>query len=228
VEFTPEFPQTTYYATYTGSAADVSTSSTGLPPTQSQAASSSNSFSTNKAAQGAVFTFVGLAVIGILAFGAKKFLRKRDSWKIEDDAYFEKYVPQDHTPAVVSAPLSSEGPEDPEANMMEAMAPSSMNAYPDRQIHYGNMAPQPSYDNYGAGYPPRADYQSQGYPQHSIQPSLSSAYPHPFAGTQTSAQAGLAPPVALREPGARGSGYDQSIDSFYGASGADDNSVHAY
>jgi len=80
---------------------------------------------------------------------------------------------------------------------------------------------------YDVGYPPGTayavsqgqdgQYQYSGYEQE--QPEASSSQPHPFSDpsnqrTLTSS----APPVAFRGVESRGSGYQQSIDSFYGAS----------
>jgi hypothetical protein len=134
--------------------------------------------------------------------------------------------------------------------MTEAMTPAPVDAYPDRQIHYGNIdtsqqSEHAIYDAYAIGYPPAGDYPTQSYQQDGqhyqeayVEPSASSSSvtpstpyspSHPFADPHnTSYGTGFAPPVSFRDPGARGSGYGQSIDSFYGASAADESSMNVF
>ena len=144
--------------------------------------------------------------------------------------------------------------EEPEPIVTEAMAPAAPDAYPDRQIHYGGtQLPQEEqnmyYDGNGVGYLLGAEYAQQngsheqeqatyyhgGYDTQaaqSAQPSLpptNSQYPsnHPFNQPRNTQSTGLAP-VAFRQPPARGYGYEQSIDSFYGVQGNNnDAATHA-
>jgi len=175
-------------------------------------------------------------------------LKKRNAWESADDTYFDKYVPQDNGSGT-GAGVADGTFDDPESHMTEAMAPA-VNAYPDRQIHFGDIGLQQSddgmYSDYGLGYPPGAVYSppqesSQGgshYPEAYDGQARESATPPTESQSSTytltrdppnASNTAFAPPVSFRQPGARGSGYDPSIDSFYGAYGADDSSVtHAY
>jgi hypothetical protein len=149
-------------------------------------------------------------------------MKKRKAWRVndDDDEFFEKYNPTD-----IGAGTEHGQPENPfednESNVAEAMTPAPAGAYPDRQIHYGDVVDHVVYDTYDVGYPPGTGYQpDHPYAESSSTPTPTGNY-SPTNAPNTS-YSGLPPPVSFRDPGARGSGYDQSIDSFYGVSGAEE------
>jgi hypothetical protein len=239
-------PQTTFFASFSGNFPD----STSDPSLASQTAvrSSSNNFWANKGAVAGTFTVVSIIIFSIFVAAGAILFKKRKNWQSEDDAYFEKYAPQDNA-TIAGAPTIDGTIEDPESNMTEAMAPAPADAYPDRQIHYGNLDTSQSehaiYDAYAIGYPPAVDYPPQAtsyeqngthYQETYAEPASASSvatsapYPpsHQYPDPHNASYTGFAPPVSFRDPGARGSGYNQSIDSFYGGPAADDSSLNVY
>lgn len=126
--------------------------------------------------------------------------------------------------------------------MINVATHAPTNAYPDREIHYGSTE-QYSHDtntfqHLGVEYPPGTAYapgDQEGYYQDGVPNGHNAAYhdPDPFVAVNNSYSlsshtrahpysvsgnvTGLAPPVAFRQELGRESGYQQSLDSFYGA-----------
>lgn len=163
--------------------------------------------------------------------------------KGDGDEYFEKYTehPEPQTARSVHPPHS---PHSSGASMMDLANQAPMDAYPSRDVHYGNLqafGTHMAQDNapstaYGKTASQERDYQYQ-YPSHAYvdngaagytqltfvqQPAAHPTTPiytpsHPYSTPASTV--GAAPPVAYREPAGRDSAYQQSIDSFYGATG---------
>lgn len=178
---------------------------------------------------------VGLFIVGVLIALGTVLVRKRNLFQ-DEDTYFEKYSEQGH-PAEPASP----GPSVTDLNQ------TPMNAYPSNDVHYDNSDPHlatypqedpvgyppgtayahattqegpyqyPSYGGFDAA--PAADYSQpsseRASPSHAVSPAFFNPT-HPYSNSAPAT--GLAPPVAFREPLGRDSGYQQSIDSFYGAS----------
>jgi hypothetical protein len=192
------------------------------------------SFWANKAAVAATFIIVSIIAI-VFVFTTTTFaLRRRKQRLAENDILTEKYP---------------ESAAHDDLSTHDVILPASGDAYPDRQVHYGTdndklypvTAPnqqrtygdqqlqQVSYPavNYSMGYPPGTAYAPDIPTKYETQASYyyqsasrSAQSPTPPKLPPIQQQGTSFPPSAYRDFGGRRESWQQSIDSFYGASGA--------
>lgn len=185
---------------------------------------------TDLTAVAGTFSVVALIIVGISAAAAVILIRQRRSRRVnlEDDiSYTNRYPEPDldgpSSPGPSMTELATHTPMDPyQGNDMVYSSPAHHDRYPTEDLfaqqdysrHPTSGTVYPIASNQGEQYNDYVPHHDSA-PDHFFTPQISSSpVSHPY--THPTVSANLAPPTSYREKFGRDSGYQQSIDSFYG------------